>query len=66
MSNFKSQNNNDSNTNNQLNPSQPEYWENLGIKPIVVDENDPDYIDKVTDQVTERIKEVVEELKKDK
>ena len=27
----------------------PEFWENLGIKPIVVDENDPDYIDKVTD-----------------
>lgn len=66
MSNSKSENNNDSNTNNQLNPSQPEYWENLGIKPIVVDENDPNYIDKVTDQVTERINQVVEEFKKDK
>lgn len=54
----------DSNTNSN-DPSQPEYWESLGIKPIVVDENDPDYIDKVTDQVTERIKEVVEELRKE-
>ena len=66
MNNSKSGNNSDSNTNNSNNPSQPEYWESLGIKPIVVDENDPNYIDKVTDQVTERIKEVVEEFKKDK
>lgn len=44
----------------------PEFWESNGIKPIVVDENDPKYIDKVTDQVTERINQVVEELKKDK
>lgn len=66
MSNSKSGNNNDSNTNNSNDLSQPEFWESLGIKPIVVDENDPDYIDKVTDQVTERIKEVVEELKKNK
>lgn len=54
--------NENSNTND---PSQPEYWENLGIKPIVVDENDPDYIDKVTDQVTERINQIVEEFKKE-
>ena len=61
-----SEGNNDNNSNNQNDPSQPEYWENLGIKPIVVDENDPDYIEKVTDQVTERINQVVEEFKKDK
>lgn len=66
MSNSKSENNNDSNTNNQLNPSQPEYWENLGIKPIVVDTSDPNYIEKTTDEVCERIKEVAEEFKKDK
>jgi hypothetical protein len=54
--------NENSNTND---PSQPEYWENLGIKPIVVDENDPDYIDKVTDQVTERINQIVDEFKKE-
>ena len=65
MNNSKSGNNSDSNTNNSNNPSQPEYWESLGIKPIVVDENDPDYIEKVTDQVTERIKEVVEKFKKE-
>ncbi|MEM9925112.1 MAG: hypothetical protein AAF915_15400 [Cyanobacteria bacterium P01_D01_bin.50] len=66
MSNSESGNNNDSNTNNYNDPSQPEYWENLGIKPIVVDENDPNYIEKVTDQVTERINQIVEEFKKDK
>ncbi|MDY6900090.1 MAG: hypothetical protein SWZ49_18730 [Cyanobacteriota bacterium] len=53
------------NKNNSQDLNNPEYWENLGIKPIVVDENDPNYIDKVTDQVTERIKEVVEQLKKE-
>ncbi len=66
MSNSKSENNNDSNTNNQLNPSQPEYWENSGIKPIVADESDPDYIEKIGDEIRERIKEAVEELKKNK
>lgn len=66
MSNSESGNNSDSNTNNSNNPSQPEYWESLGIKPIVVDTNDPNYIEKTTDEVCERIKEVVEELKKDK
>ena len=65
MSNSESGNNNSDNTNSSYNPSQPEYWESLGIKPIVVDENDPDYIEKVTDQVTERIKEVVEKFKKE-
>lgn len=56
----------DSNTDNQNDPTQPEYWEQLGIKPIVIDENDPNYIEKMGDEVCERIKEVVEELKKDK
>ena len=44
----------------------PEYWESLGIKPIVIDENDPNYIEKMGDEVCERINQVVEELKKDK
>ena len=57
---------NDNENSNANDPTQPEYWENLGIKPIVVDENDPDYIEKVTDEVCERINQVVEELKKDK
>jgi len=61
-----SEGNNDNNSNNQNDPSQPEFWESMGIKPIVVDENDPNYIEKVTDQVTERISQVVEEFKKDK
>ncbi|MEO0840961.1 MAG: hypothetical protein AAFS12_00495 [Cyanobacteria bacterium J06632_19] len=66
MSNSKSRNNDSDNTNSSYNPSQPEFWESLGIKPIVVCENDPDYIDKITDQVSERINQVVEEFKKDK
>ena len=56
----------DSNADNQNDPTQPEYWEQLGIKPIVVDENDPNYIEKMGDEVRERINQVVEELKKDK
>lgn len=62
-------NDNEDNENSSDKPEdlgKPEFWESNGIKPIVVDENDPDYIDKVTDQVTERINQVVSELKKDK
>jgi hypothetical protein len=55
----------ESNQKNSQDLNNPEYWESLGIKPIVIDENDPDYINKVTEQITERIKEAVEELKKE-
>ena len=56
----------DSSTDNSNDPTQPEYWEQLGIKPIVVDENDPNYIEKMGDEVRERINQAVEELKKEK
>lgn len=46
--------------------SDPKFWENSGIRPIVIDENDPDYFEKLTDEVCERIQEAVEELKKEK
>ncbi len=42
----------------------PKFWEDLGIKPIVVDINDPDYIDKLGDEVCDRINEAVKELKR--
>lgn len=58
--------NEDSNGDNQDDPTQPEYWEKLGIKPIVVDENDPNYIEKLGDEVCKRIEETVEQLKKEK
>lgn len=65
MGNSKSENNNSDNTNNQLDPSQPDFWEYLGIKPIVVDENNPNYIEKMGENVRERINQFVEELEKD-
>ncbi|MBE9217014.1 hypothetical protein IQ247_30915 [Plectonema cf. radiosum LEGE 06105] len=45
--------------------SKPAFWENLGVKPIIVDRNDPDYIEKLGDEVCERIKQVAEHLKKE-
>lgn len=44
--------------------SDPEFWKNLGIKPIVVDQNDPDYLEKLGDEVCKRIEEAVEEMKR--
>ena len=50
---------------NQNDPTQPEFWESMGIKPIVVDTNDSGHIEKTANEVSDRIKEVVEELKKE-
>ena len=59
-------NDNEEETSSNLdNPSQPEFWESIGIKPIVVDTSDPEYIEKSTNEVCEAIKLVAEELKKE-
>lgn len=42
--------------------TKPEFWENLGIKPIIVDQNDPDYIEKMGEYVCKIIEEVAKEL----
>lgn len=46
---------------NDNNLNSVEFWKELGIEPIVVDANDPNYIEKVTDQVTEQIKDFITE-----
>lgn len=43
----------------------PKFWEDMGIKPIICDTNEPNYIEKVGNEVCDRINQVVEELKKD-
>ncbi|MBE9216651.1 hypothetical protein IQ247_29000 [Plectonema cf. radiosum LEGE 06105] len=65
---FGSNNSNDESEDNSKieDLSNPEFWEKSGIRPIVIDENDPDYIEKLEDEVCKRIEEAVEQLKKEK
>lgn len=45
--------------------TKPEFWERLGITPIVVDKSDPNYIEKMGDEVCKIIEIVAKELKND-
>ena len=45
------------------NPSNPEFWENLGIKPILIDPNSATSIEEMGKEIFERISAVAEELK---
>ena len=56
------QNTNNENTQGQ-NLNDVEFWRSIGIEPIVVDENDPNYIEKTTEQVVKAIEQVAKQLK---
>lgn len=48
---------------NSENPLSVEYWEKLGIKPIVVDTSSVEDVSQKANEITDRIKNAVEELK---
>ena len=48
---------------NSDNPASVEFWEKLGIKPIVIDTSTEEGTKKGASEVAERIKEAVEEIK---
>ena len=48
---------------NSDDPTSVEFWEKLGIKPIVIDTSTEEGAKKGASEVAERIKEAVEEIK---
>lgn len=52
------------NKNNSQDLNNPEYWESMGIKPIVIDPNNDEDVKQKTGEIAERIKDAVEDLKK--
>ena len=55
----------ESNKNNSQDLNNPEYWESLGIKPIVIDPNDEKDIEEKGNELAERIKDAVEKIRKE-
>lgn len=51
------------NKNNNNDPSNPEYWEALGIKPIIVNPNDSKDVEEKAKEISERIREASKEIK---
>lgn len=52
--------------NSQNDPSTPEYWESLGIKPIIIDPNDSKDVEEKAQEISDRIREAAEDIKRDK